>query len=1048
MKRFISYFIKYPVAVNIFIIGFLIFGYLGYKKLNSSFFPLSDPSFISISVSYPGASPEEVEEGVIEKIERNLKGVQGVDRITSISQENLGTVNIEVLTDFDINLVLDEVKNAVDKIPSFPSSTEPPVIETLKPTREAIAFVVTGQDVPLSILKRTAQEVEEDLLRINGVSQIALSGFPEEEIEIAVTEEILRSYGLTFEEVSRSVADANIFITGGSIKTSKEEYLIRANNKAYYAENLGGIVVKANANGGKVYLRDISEIKNTFNETPNKISLNGQPAVKISITNTNTEDLIGSVEKIRGYIEDFNRDHDNLRLEITMDTSEAIKDRISLLLENALVGMILVLLLLSFFLRPGVALWVAFGLPISFFGMFILLPHYGVTLNMLSLFGMILVIGILVDDGIVIAENIYTRYEKGEPAIKAAVNGTLDVLIPILSAIATTILAFSVFFFLDGQIGAFFEDIAVVVTLTLLVSLIEALLILPAHLAHSKDLSGKGKTYKFNQWGDQFINYLRDKVYSPSFRFALRNKFISFSIILFLFILTIGAFAGGIIKLTFFPTNASNQIRITLDTPQGTHKNITDSLATYVENSVWKVNGDLGKNEIGEDHVVSTVKQIGPGSSTSTMTVNLSPSETRILGSPEIADAIRKAVGELKGVEKLSFNSGGNVGGMPISVSLQGKDIANINGAKDIIYEELRKNPYVKDIVDTSPKGVKEIRLELKENAQLLGLTLNDIMAQVRSAFFGNEVQRIQRGQDEVKIWVRYNKQDRSSINNISNIQISAQNGRIPLSEIATYTIERGEVAINHLDGIREITVEADMANPKASASEIMQDLTTRVTGLVHSKYPEVMVSAEGQNREVNKISVSAFNILPAVIFLIYVTIVFAFRSYSQPFILLAIVPFCLIGVAWGHWLHGFPMSILSYLGIIGLIGIVVNDGLVFTGRFNSFLKEGLKFDEALYETGRARFRAIFLTSITTIAGLAPLMLEKSLQAQFLIPMAISIAYGIAVATLLTLYMLPLFLSFSNSIKVYITYWITRKRPEREEVERAIKELKVDHVKV
>ncbi|WP_299529801.1 efflux RND transporter permease subunit [Ulvibacterium sp.] len=1048
MKAFISYFIKYPVAVNIFIIGFLIFGYLGYQRLNSSLFPLSDPSFISISVSYPGASPEEVEEGVIEKIERNLKGVEGVDRITSVSQENLGTVNVEILTDFDINLALDEIKNAVDKIPSFPSNTEPPVIETLKPTREAITFVVTGKDVPLSILKRTAQEVEEDLLRIDGISQIALSGFPEEEIEIAVTEEVLRSYGLTFEEVSRAVANANIFITGGSIKTTKEEYLIRANNKAYYAENLGGIVVKADATGGKVYLRDISKITNTFNETPDKISLNGQAAVKISITNTNTEDLIGSVEKIREYIAVFNKDHNNLRLEITMDTSEVIKDRISLLLENALIGMLLVLLLLSFFLRPGVALWVAFGLPISFFGMFILLPQYGVTLNMLSLFGMILVIGILVDDGIVIAENIYTRYEKGESAIKAAVNGTLDVLIPILSAIATTILAFSVFFFLDGQIGAFFGDIAVVVALTLLVSLIEALLILPAHLAHSKDLSGKGKTYKFNQWGDQFMNYLRDKVYSPSFRFVLRNKFASFSIILFLFILTLGAFAGGIIRLTFFPTTASNQIRITLNTPQGTHENLTDSLAIYVENSVWKVNRDLGKNEIGRDHIVSTVKQIGPGSSASTITVNLSPSETRILGSTEIADAIRKTVGELPQVEKLSFNSGGNVGGMPISVSLQGKDIASINGAKDIIYEELKKNPYVKDIVDTSPEGIKEIRLELKENAQLLGLTLNDIMAQVRSAFFGNEVQRVQRGQDEVKIWVRYDEQDRSSVNNVNDIQIAAQNGRIPLSEIATYTIERGEVAINHLDGIREITVAADLANPKASASEIMQDLTIRVAGIVSEKYPGVKVSAEGQNREVNKISISALNTLPALIFLIYVTIVFAFRSYSQPFILLAIVPFCLIGVAWGHWLHGFPMSILSYLGIIGLIGIVVNDGLVFTGRFNSFLKEGLKFDEALYETGRARFRAIFLTSITTIAGLAPLMLEKSLQAQFLIPMAISIAYGIAVATLLTLYMLPLFLSFSNSAKVFLKYVVTRKRPEREEVERAIKELKVDDVKI
>ncbi len=1048
MRKFIGYFIKYPVAVNIFIIGFLIFGFLGYRQLNSSFFPLSDPSRITISVSYPGASPEEVEEGVVEKIERNLKGVEGVDRVTSISQENMGTVTVEVLTDFDINLVLDEVKNAVDKISSFPLSAEPPVIETLKPTREAISFVVTGKNVPLSILKETAQEIEEDLLRIDGVSQVALSGFTEEEIEIAVTEETLRNYNLTFEDVSRAVASANIWITGGSIKTQKEEYLIRANNKAYYAENLGDIVVKSGVDGGKVYLRDIAKVRNTFSETPDKISLNGQQGVNISITNTNTEDLIGSVEKIRKYINEFNAGHDNLELIITTDSSEAISDRISLLLENALIGMVLVLLLLSFFLRPGVAFWVAFGLPISFFGMFILLPHYGVTLNMLSLFGMILVIGILVDDGIVIAENIYARYEKGDSAIKAAVNGTMDVIVPILSAIATTILAFSVFFFLDGQIGAFFGDIAVVVALTLAVSLIEALLILPAHLAHSKDLSGKGKTYKFNEWGDRFMNYMKDKMYSPALRFTLANKFISFCIIFFLFIVTLGAFAGGIIKLTFFPSNASDQIRITLNTPQGTNERITDSLATYVENKVWEINEQLGENELGGDHILSTVKQIGPGSSASSITVNLSPSETRTLGSPEIANQIREAAGTLRGVEKLSYNSGGNVGGMPISVSLQGKNFYHLDQAKELVYRELQKNPDVKDIVDSSPKGIKEIRLQLKENATLLGLTLNDVMGQVRNAFFGNEVQRLQRGQDEIKIWVRYDEKDRSSVSNINTIQISTQDGRIPLSEIATYQIERGEVAINHLDGIREITVEADLSNPKASATAIMSDLTTRVAGIVNEKYPGVTIGAEGQNREVNKISVSAAGILPAAIFLIYVTIVFAFRSYSQPFILLAIVPFCLIGVAWGHWLHGFPMSILSYLGIIGLVGIVVNDGLVFTGRFNRFLKEGLKFDEALYETGRARFRAIFLTSITTIAGLAPLMLERSLQAQFLIPMAIAISYGIAIATLLTLFLLPIFLSASNSIKVKVKQLVTGKKPMREEVERAIKELKVDNVEI
>ncbi|MGV6831166.1 MAG: efflux RND transporter permease subunit [bacterium] len=1045
MKNFLAYFIKYPVAVNIFIIGFLIFGYLGYRNMNSSFFPLSDANTIQITVTYPGASPEEVEEGIVDKIERNLKGIEGIDRVSSISQENTASITVETLRDFDINTILEDVKNAVDRIPSFPVSIEPPVIETVQPVRPAISFVVSGDEIPLSILKQYAQNVEDDLLRIDGISQISLTGFPEEEIEIAIAEDKLRTYNLTIDDVAKAISETNIIISGGSIKTEDEEFLIRADNKGYYAENLNDVVVKTNANGSKVYLHQIAILQNRFNDAPDNIFYNGQQAIQIDLKNTNSEDLITSVESVKEYIENFNKTHDNINLNITFNSADLIQDRIDLLLENALVGMFLVLIFLSFFLRPTVALWVAVGLPISFLGMFILLPHYGVTLNMLSMFGMIIVIGILVDDGIVIAENIYTRRENGDSPLKSAIYGTLDVLKPILSAITTTILAFSIFFFLDGAIGDFFRDIALVVALTLLVSLIEALLILPAHLAHSKDIKNIHKSNKFNDLGDRIMNFMKDKIYSPLYRKCLQHQFLSFSIILFLFMITIAAFNSGLIKLSFFPSNASDQIVATINTPQGTSERITDSLATHIEDIVWKINKELGNTEIGESHITGTIKRIGPQSSNSSITINLAPSETRRISSIEITDRIRTMVGVIPTIEKLTFNSGSNVGGAPISVSLQGDNIEQINGAKAMVYDELKKNSEVKDITDTSPKGIKEIRLKLKDNAYLLGLTYSSLMTQVRNAFFGNEVQRIQRGQDEVKIWVRYGEVNRSKLSSINTIEIATQNGRVPLSEVATYSIVRGEVAINHLDGVREVTVEADIANPKVSATEIMADLSTRLASEIRVKYPEVVVSAEGQNREANKIMDSAIAVFPAVLFLIYVVIVFTFRSFSQPFILLSLIPFCIIGVAWGHYLHGFPMSILSYLGIVGLVGIVVNDGLVFTERFNQFLKQGLKFEDALYETGRARFRAIFLTSLTTIAGLAPLMLERSLQAQFLIPMALAISYGIAMATVLTLFILPVFLSFSNTIKVNIKFLNTGKKPKREEVERAIIEKAVEN---
>ncbi|MEM7107169.1 MAG: efflux RND transporter permease subunit [Bacteroidota bacterium] len=1048
MKQFIAYFIKYPVAVNICVIGFVIFGILGYLNLNSSIFPLSESKTISITVNYPGASPEEVEEGVIEKIEKNLKGISGIDRVTSVSEENLGTITIELLEGFNINIVLDDVKNAVDRIPSFPANIEPPVVEKVENRRESIVFVVTGDDVPLSILKKTAEDIEEDLLAFPGLSQVTLSGFPEEEIEIALLEDNLRRYNLSFEDVASAVTNSNIIITGGSIKTNKEEYLIRADNKEYYSRELNHIVVKSTSAGTLVYLRDVATISDTFSETPDRVYYNGKQSIQVGITNTNNEDLIKTADRVKEYISQYNQKNDNIELIVTFDTSLVLKGRISLLLENATVGMFLVFLLLSIFLRPNLAIWVAFGLPISFLGMFVVLSQFGVTINMLSLFGMIIVIGILVDDGIVIAENIYSKYEAGNSAVRSAVRGTLEVLTPILSAITTTILAFAVFYFLEGNIGAFFSDIATVVTLTLAISLIEALLILPAHLAHSKDLTDKAKVYKINVYGDKLMSYMKDRLYSPAFKFALRYKFLTFSIAIFFFVVTIAAFASGVVTVTFFPANASDQIVISLETPKGTNEAITDSGAVHIQNSAWRVNQELGPNLEGKPQILNVLKQLGPGSAKATLIVNLSPGETRELSSPEITDLIRQQVGELSGVEKLSFNSGANIGGSPVSVSLQGRDIEQLNEAKQLVYEELRSNPKVKDIIDSSPKGIKEINLTLKDNAQILGLSLNDVMRQVRNAFFGNEAQRLQRGENEVKVWVRYARQNRSSLNDINDIEIVTQNGRVPLSEIATYTIERGDVAINHLDGVREVTVDADMVNPKESAASVMQKLRTEVAPEIETKYPGVSVSFEGQNREVGKIASSAGRVLPAVIFLIYVVIVFAFRSYSQPFILLALIPLGIIGVALGHWIHGFPVNVLSMLGVVALLGIVVNDGLVFTGKFNSFLKEGLKFEEALYETGRSRFRAIFLTSITTIAGLAPLILEKSFQAQFLIPMAISIAYGIAIATLMTLFILPIFLAFSNSIKVNFKYLLTGTKPERESVERAIKELSMDHEQI
>ncbi len=1067
MRKIIEYFIKYHVAVNVIILAFLVFGIVGAKALKSSFFPLTESRNVLISIAYPGASPQEIEEGVVLKIEDNLKGLQGVERVTSTSRENSGSINVEIEKGRDIDFMLLEVKNAVDRVPTFPAGMEPLIVSKLEAIRQTISFAVSGDNISLATLKQIGRQIENDLRAIDGISQIEPTGYPEEEIEIAVNENSLLAFSISFAEVSQAVGNANILVTGGNIKTDAEEYLIRANNRSYYADELSNIIIRSDPSGKTVRLKDIAIIRDRFSETPNATYYDGNLAVNVTITSTNTEDLISSADKVKAYIEEFNQKYNNVKINVISDFSTTLNQRTELLTENAIVGMILVLIFLSLFLNTRLAFWVAFGLPVAFLGMFVFAPMLNVTINVLSLFGMIIVIGILVDDGIVIAENIYQHYEKGKSPIQAAIDGTMEVIPPIVSAIVTTILAFSIFLFLDGRIGDFFGEVSVIVILTLVVSLVEALIILPAHLAHSKALKkqeGKPKTKigelfaqlrSINKAGDRFMAWMRDKLYSPALQFALRYKLLTFALFVMALVLTFGSIGGGIIRTAFFPRIASDRIAVELLMPNGTNERVTDSIISLIEEKAAIVNEELTEKYLrGTDKVLfeNMIKNLGPGSSSATLVINLLPGEER----PDevVADIITKRleelVGPVFGIESLIYGSGGNFGGNPVSVSLLGNNIEELKLAKTELKSAFVNNSLLKDISDNDPAGIKEIQLELKENAYLLGLDLRAVMNQVRAGFFGAQAQRFQRGQDEIRVWVRYDRENRSSITDLDEMRIQTPTGtRVPLNEIASYSISRGEVAINHLDSQREIQVNADVKDPKTtSAPEIITWVKEEIMPEIQSKYPTVTASYEGQNRERLKLVNSLNFVGLMVLLLIYITIAFTFRSFSQPLLLLLLIPFSLTAVSWGHWIHGFPLNILSLLGIIALIGIMVNDGLVLIGKFNGNLREGMQFDEALYEAGRSRFRAIFLTSITTIAGLAPLLLEKSRQAQFLKPMAISIAYGIGFATVLTLLMLPLFLSFSNSIKVGSKWLVTGNKVNKEEVERAIKEqLEEEHMR-
>ena len=1053
MRKIISYFIKYHVAVNVIIIAVIIFGFLGAMRMKSSFFPLRDSRFINITLFYPGASPQEMEEGVVLKIEDNLKGIVGIDRVTSVSRENSATVTIETDLDYNIDVILAEVKNAVDRVPSFPSGMEPPVVAKLENMVPTINFTVSGENMNLRTLKKYARDVENDLRAMSGISQVELTGFPEEEIEIAVREVDLRAFDLTFQDVASAVQGSNLLISGGNIKTDYEDYLIRARNREYYGEDMNNLIVKADKSGNVIYLKDVATIRDRWNENPDRLFFNDEIAINIQVNNTNNEDLIASADAIKAYIKIFNAQHDNVQLNVASDRSVTLKQRTQLLTENAIIGIFLVLLFLSMFLNVRLAFWVAFGLPISFLGMFIFAANLGVTINVLSLFGMIIVIGILVDDGIVIGENIYHHYEKGKTPIRAAIDGTMEVIPPIISAILTTILAFSTFFYLEGGIGDFFAEVSTVVTLTLLVSLVEALIILPAHIAHSKALVRGGKKsggiFQFfrsiNEKSDQFLVFCRDKIYGPYLQFFLKNRFLGLAIPFALLVLSIGGLQSKIVRTSFFPSLASDRVSINLAMPQGTNERITDSIISRIEEAAWKVNDEYTQKQTGNQSVVENIiKRIGPGSSNARLSINLLPGEFRDFPSGEITNAIREEAGEIYSAETLTYGSGSNFGGSPVAVSLLGNNIQELKAAKTELKSILVSNPILKDVSDTDPAGIKEVRIKVKKDAYILGLTLQSVMNQVRAGFFGFQAQRFQRGQDEIKVWVRYEKEDRSSIRNLDDMWISTPTGdKVPLSEIATYEIARGDVAINHLNGRREIQITADMSSPKESATDVMTEIKDEILPNILAKYPSVQPSFEGQNREAAKTVNSANQVGLAVLILIYMVIAFTFRSYSQPILLIIMVPFSLIGIIWGHYIHGFSINILSWLGIIALVGIMVNDGLVLVGKFNSYLKDGMEFNEALFQAGKSRFRAIFLTSLTTVAGLMPLLLEKSRQAQFLKPMAISISYGIMIATFLTLLMLPLLLSINNSLTVRVKWLLTGKKVTKEEVTRAVKELNI-----
>ncbi len=1064
MRKTIEFFVRYPIWANAILAVIIIFGVLGYLSINMSFFPETKPRDITVRVAYPGASPEEMEEGITIKIEESLKGVTGIEEVTSTSSENTASIRVRIMDDYEIDEILAEVKNAVDGINSYPVGAEKPTVYKDRSFGStSVAFLTLRGGNNLKNLKEEAELIEDDFLNSGVVSQISLFGYPDLEISVEVSEDDLSRYGLTFSQVANAIRSNNRDISGGSIKTVDEEIRIRANSKENAPDEIGRIILRANADGSNLLLRDIGNIKLQFADTPNSSYSNNQRSVSINVQKLPEEDLQKISQFVADYIDEYNAEKGNYELFASFDFNELLQQRVDLLLSNGMVGLALVLVALGLFLSLRLSLWVALGIPISFLGMFIIGSLAGITVNMLSLFGMILVVGILVDDGIVIAENIYTHAERGKSPVRAAVDGTVEMLPSVFTSVVTTIIAFIPLMLLDNE--GFTTEMAIVVIGCLVFSLIEAFFVLPSHLATGKALMKKeGKPNKDKIRGalDRGIKYLRDVIYGKTLQVLIRYKWVSLTLPIAFFMIILGMFQGGIIKFTFFPSIPFDNFNVALVLKPGTRENITEDYLRRFEAAVWEVNQEIKEERDNDLSLIKTLdRNVGSdggrgsgesGGHTGHIQVNLIDMEDiEDISSFEIANRIRTKIGAVPEAQKFSVG-GQNRFGNPFDLALLGSNLENLMAAKEEVKNQIANISSLKDIQDNTASGQRELQLSLRPKAYFLGFSQQDITNQIRQAFFGEEAQRLIIGTDEVRIWVRYPEEDRLTISQMESMKIKDVAGNeYPLNELADYSIERGVIKINHFNGKREVRILADLVDPYEAVPPIIEKVEKEIMPPILAKYPGVTYSFEGQQRRSARTADSFAKIFPVAFIMMILTITLSFRSLYQAGLILLLIPFGLVCAALGHFIHAQPISILSVYGMIALSGVIINDAVVMLDKYNRNLMEGLTVEEAAFDAGVSRFRAILLTSLTTVAGLFPLILEKSFQAQFLIPMAISVAYGVMFGTLLILLFFPVFILTFNDIKLGVNRGLARfskwmhpdeplYRPNAEDVEPAIKE--------
>ena len=1015
----IEWFAHNTVAANLIMLLMLVGGFFAGSQLTAQIFPTIDPQVINVRVAYPGATPTEVEEGITRRVEEAVFGIDGVDRVLSKASENVGTVTIELKDFIDAARVHDDVESAVQRISDFPpEDAEQPSVVRAETISDVMTMVVSSE-LSEAELRRGAELLEEELLALPSVSLVSLLGTRDYEISIEVREEALRRYGLSIEQVARAVGRASLNLSSGELRTEGGDLLLRTNAKRERGEEFEDIVVRSAPDGAVLRLRDVANIRDGFADVDLIHEYNGRQSVFVQAKKSEAEDALVIAEDIKELLADY-RPSPGIDVAVWEDQTEILKDRISLLVRNGLLGFTLVFLFLVVMLDLRLALWVAMGVPISFLGAFLFFDFLDVNINMVSLFALIMVIGIVVDDAVVVGENISSQWDAGNVGPQASIAGTHGVQSPVLVGVLTTMAAFAPLAFVTGTFGQILGVVPLVVVTVLAMSLIEAFFILPAHLAHPGTWS-RWPLDAFQAAVAGAVRRFRDNRLVPVIETAVRHRYMTLLGGMVLLAVAASLMLSGTVRFLFFPTLESDGMRADIEFPVGTPFAATRAAAEKIVAAAHAVNEDVGGTSMRALSVTVGGRPgefTGPGgtetmqiaSHIATVQVQLHREPLRTLAATELERLWRVKAGDVPGAERLTFSAEfAGPGGADVEYELAHQDDATLSAAVDDLKEAYRRYPSMYEIQDSDSPGKRQYDIELTPAGEAAGLTQADIARQLRGNFFGAEVHRIQRGRQELKVMVRYPPEQRQSAQDFFNVRVRLADGaEAPLSAVARVTESRGYSSIDRVNGLRVVTVTGEVDTAMATPTEVNASIQQDVLPELVSRYPGLQVAQAGFGMEQSRDLGALGHLTLVALLVIFALLASQLRSYVQPFIILAAVPFGAAGALIGHFLLGYDLSFISIFGMVALAGVVVNDSLVLVDRYNRLRREtGASAIEAVVAAARLRFRAVFLTTATTALGLTPMLFETSTQAQFLIPMAVSLATGIVFASVVILLLVP-----------------------------------------